>query len=365
MDLERERGITIKAKSIRLHYLAAGRPRIPAQSDRYARPRGFFLRSFARAFRLRRRAAGGGRQPGRGGADRRQHLPGRAAQPHHHSGDQQNRLAGRATRGGEGADRKRARHSRRRTRCSISAKSGLGVETVLEAIVARVPPPKGSSDAPLRALIFDSWFDAYRGAVVLVRVMEGRMHAAPEDSAVRRTTKSTKWKAWARSRPSRWCSTSWPPATSASSSPTSSSVADARIGDTVVDADASRPALPGFEAIKPMVFAGLFPVQSARIRRLARRAGQTAAERRRVFLRAGKFRGPGLRLPLRISRPAAHGDRAGAPGARVWHRPDHHRAERALPHHHHRRRRDRGGQPHQVSSARRRWRRSKSRSSPP
>src|SRR3979411_779454 len=57
----------------------------------------------------------------------------------------------------------------------ISAKSGSGVEDVLEAIVARVPPPKGSAENPLQALIFDSWFDIYRGAVVLVRVMEGRI----------------------------------------------------------------------------------------------------------------------------------------------------------------------------------------------
>src|SRR5260370_1443839 len=57
----------------------------------------------------------------------------------------------------------------------ISAKSGLGVEEVLEATVARVPPPKGSAENPLQALIFDSWFDIYRGAVVLVRVMEGRI----------------------------------------------------------------------------------------------------------------------------------------------------------------------------------------------
>ena len=57
----------------------------------------------------------------------------------------------------------------------ISAKSGLGVEDVLEAIVQRIPQPKGSADAPLRALIFDSWFDSFRGAVVLVRVMEGRI----------------------------------------------------------------------------------------------------------------------------------------------------------------------------------------------
>ena len=58
---------------------------------------------------------------------------------------------------------------------AISAKSGIGVDDVLEAIVRLVPPPKGSADAPLRALIFDSWFDSYRGAVVLVRVMEGRL----------------------------------------------------------------------------------------------------------------------------------------------------------------------------------------------
>src|SRR3981081_518443 len=57
----------------------------------------------------------------------------------------------------------------------ISAKSGIGVEDVLEAIVARVPPPKGSAENPLQALIFDSWFDIYRGAVVLVLVMEGRI----------------------------------------------------------------------------------------------------------------------------------------------------------------------------------------------
>src|SRR5262247_3845162 len=57
----------------------------------------------------------------------------------------------------------------------ISAKTGEGVEEVLEAIVARIPPPKGSAQEPLQALIFDSWFDPYRGAVVLVRVKEGRL----------------------------------------------------------------------------------------------------------------------------------------------------------------------------------------------
>src|SRR6202041_2641583 len=57
----------------------------------------------------------------------------------------------------------------------ISAKSGLGVAEVLEAVVKHIPPPRGSADNPLQALIFDSWFDPFRGAVVLVRVMEGKI----------------------------------------------------------------------------------------------------------------------------------------------------------------------------------------------
>ena len=94
-------------------------------------------------------------------------------------------------------------------------------------------------------------------------------------------------------------------------------VADARMGDTVVEADRPAAPLPGFEAIKPMVFAGTFPGERDRLRNSARRARQTAAERRRVFLRAGKFRRARLRISLRIPRPAAHGNRAGAARARI------------------------------------------------
>ena len=66
----------------------------------------------------------------------------------------------------------------------ISAKSGTGVDAVLEAIVARIPPPTGIAEAPLQALIFDSWFDPYRGVVVLVRVVQGRITTRHADQAL-------------------------------------------------------------------------------------------------------------------------------------------------------------------------------------
>jgi GTP-binding protein LepA len=144
---------------------------------------------------------------------------------------------------------------------AISAKSGLGVEKILEAVVARVPPPVGSAEAPLRALIFDSWFDAYRGAVVLVRVMEGQLRLRQK---IRLCSNDQVYEV-----ESLGALTPKPVVLEELSAgdvgfiiANIKQVADARVGDTVVEA--ARPALPlpGFEAIKPMVFAGLFPVLS-------------------------------------------------------------------------------------------------------
>jgi GTP-binding protein LepA len=141
----------------------------------------------------------------------------------------------------------------------ISAKSGLGVDELLEAIVARVPAPKGDADAPLRALIFDSWFDPYRGAVVLVRVTEGRltMHMRVKlcfneeihevESLGVLTPKPIVLNELAAGDVGFVVMNI-------------KQVADARMGDTVVEVDRPALPLPGFEAIKPMVFAGLFPV---------------------------------------------------------------------------------------------------------
>ncbi len=141
----------------------------------------------------------------------------------------------------------------------ISAKSGLGVEEILEAIVTRVPAPKGSANNPLQALIFDSWFDAYRGAVVLVRVMEGRL------------TRGTKILLCSNNEvfevenlgtltPKPIVLDELVAGDVGFVIANIKRVADARMGDTIVEAGRPAPPLPGFEAIKPMVFAGLYPV---------------------------------------------------------------------------------------------------------
>jgi GTP-binding protein LepA len=141
----------------------------------------------------------------------------------------------------------------------ISAKSGMGVEDVLEAIVQRVPPPKGSADKPLQALIFDSWFDPYRGAVVLVCVKQGRL------------TPHTKIKLCAGDEvyEVETLGTLTPKPVALQELEAGDvgfvvanikRVADARMGDTIIEASNPAPPLPGFEATKPMVFAGLFPV---------------------------------------------------------------------------------------------------------
>ena len=143
-----------------------------------------------------------------------------------------------------------------------SAKQGVGVHEILEHVVHLVPPPKGSPDAPLRALIFDSWFDSYRGVVILVRVVDGRLR------------KGQKIRLWSNGQVFEVEGLGYqaPKATPCDElsagevgflSATIKTVSDAKIGDTVVDNEnpAAAP-LPGFEEIKPMVFAGLYPVES-------------------------------------------------------------------------------------------------------
>jgi len=144
----------------------------------------------------------------------------------------------------------------------ISAKTGVGVPDVLEAIVKRLPAPKGSPNSHLQALIFDSWFDSYRGVIVLVRVFQGTL---------KRGQKVRLW----------WNGKTFDVETLGVLTPKPveidelvagevgfiianiKNVADSKIGDTITDE--SRPAiepLSGFQEIKPMVFAGLYTVEA-------------------------------------------------------------------------------------------------------
>ncbi|HME13290.1 MAG TPA: GTP-binding protein, partial [Candidatus Acidoferrum sp.] len=141
----------------------------------------------------------------------------------------------------------------------ISAKSGLGVDDVLEAIVKRIPPPKGSAENPLQALIFDSWFDIYRGAVVLVRVMEGRLNNHVKIKLVAGND-TYEVEQLGTLTPKPVALQELEAGDVGFIVANIKTVADARMGDTVIEAARPAPALPGFEAIKPMVFAGLFPV---------------------------------------------------------------------------------------------------------
>ena len=147
--------------------------------------------------------------------------------------------------------------------CLVSAKTGVGIHDMLEAVVARIPPPKADREAPLSALIFDSWFDQYRGVVVLVRVMAGTIKLG------------TKLRFWATEqtyecnmiavrRPAPFEIETLEAGQVGILAASIKDIAHARVGDTVTDADRPCDApLPGFKTVKPMVFAGLFPVDAA------------------------------------------------------------------------------------------------------
>jgi GTP-binding protein LepA len=144
-----------------------------------------------------------------------------------------------------------------------SGKTGLGVHDVLEAVVKRVPPPKGDPNAPLRALLFDSWYDSYRGAVIVLRVMEGTLKKGDKIyfMATQREYEVVEMGVF----------TPFPvpiddlgPGEVGFIAANIKSVHDTKIGDTVTHAKKrTSTALGGFKDVKPMVFAGIFPTDSA------------------------------------------------------------------------------------------------------
>ena len=143
----------------------------------------------------------------------------------------------------------------------VSAKEGWGISDVLEGIIHTIPPPRGDPQAPLKALLFDSWFDPYQGAVIVVRVVDGVLR---QGMPVRLMSSG---KVYEVARvgvfaPRPLTVTALGPGEVGFLMAGIKEVTEARIGDTLTDPE--RPtaeALPGFKAVKPMVFSGLYPVE--------------------------------------------------------------------------------------------------------
>jgi GTP-binding protein LepA len=143
-----------------------------------------------------------------------------------------------------------------------SAKTGAGVPNILEAVVRDIPSPKGSADAPLKALIFDSWYDSYRGVIVLFRVIDGTIKPGMKIRFFN-TGRDYQVETIGVNRPRPTPIESLSVGEVGFMTASIKTVADVQIGDTITEA--ARPTkepFPGFQEIKPMVFAGLYPVEA-------------------------------------------------------------------------------------------------------
>ncbi|PWL64835.1 MAG: elongation factor 4 [Oscillospiraceae bacterium] len=147
----------------------------------------------------------------------------------------------------------------------ISAKNGINIEEVLERVVADIPAPKGEEDAPLKALIFDSYYDSYKGVIVYVRVMDGvirpGMRIRMMSTGAEFTVVETGYLTPTSLRPAKEVYAGQVGYIAASIK----TVQDTAVGDTVTDADNPAPeALPGYRKVNPMVFSGIYPVDGAK-----------------------------------------------------------------------------------------------------
>ena len=155
----------------------------------------------------------------------------------------------------------------------ISAKTGLGVDTLLERVIADVPPPSGDPDGALRALVFDSKFDQYRGVVALVRVVDGAIRAGDH---VRFHSTGTVYEVAEVGR----LRLGLEPTPVLHAGQVGyvvagvKTVAEARVGDTLSAADADVVPLPGFREVKSMVFSGLYPIESEQYESLKEALGK-------------------------------------------------------------------------------------------
>ena len=143
----------------------------------------------------------------------------------------------------------------------VSAKLGIGIKEVLEAIINKIPPPTGKREAPLRALVFDSWYDSYLGVVVLVRVVDGKLYPGQKIKflSTGKTYEITKVGVFAPEAATLDALFAGEVGFIAAGI---KEVREAKIGDTITEANTYVEPLPGFKELKPVVFAGIFPVDN-------------------------------------------------------------------------------------------------------
>jgi GTP-binding protein LepA len=145
-----------------------------------------------------------------------------------------------------------------------SAKEGIGIREILEAVVKKLPPPVGDADKPLRVLLLDSWYDAYRGVVILVRVIDGTLR---QRQKIRLMAAAREYEILSLGifAPFAREIAELGPGEVGFVTAAIKDVGDARVGDTITEAGTPRvEALPGFQPAKPMVFAGIFPIDSSK-----------------------------------------------------------------------------------------------------
>jgi GTP-binding protein LepA len=156
----------------------------------------------------------------------------------------------------------------------ISAKTGLGVEDVLEAIIHRLPPPQGREDVPLKAMLVDSWYDPYLGVIVLVRVMEGRLSKGQRVKLMSTGVVHLVDRVGIFRPKQEMCDTLGPGEIGFFTAAIKA-VANTRVGDTITDEkNPTTEMLPGFQEAQSVVFCGLFPMDSSQFEDLREAMGK-------------------------------------------------------------------------------------------
>lgn len=218
-----------------------------------------------------------------------------------------------------------------------SAKEGIGTEDVLEAIVQHVPSPEATVAPSLQALVFDSYFDSYRGVVTLIRVFNGRIKAGMSVKMLH-SKKTVEVKEVGSFNPKPYKRDVLEVGETGYLCANIKTPSDVKIGDTLTDPRNPSGTLPGFKEIKPMVFSGIYPINSADYEHLKSNLAKLQLNDSAFFFPGGEFGRAWLRFPLWLPWVAALGDHSGAVAARVQHGHHRHLSQRGLQSRHNQRR---------------------------